>query len=392
MFVSSLLFVFDMMLNVSTTKIFIQTTADKLYVNNTKSYLRSVMKPTQESMTAKTTANDTTTRPTKLPVPPPTNAPTANPTTAPVPLPTKVPTPNPTTAPAPQPTPLPTPNPTTALATPKPPQPPQKVVQKEDNNDNKEKEQTKPPISLTMPSNNTFIPSPGPNATYNWSDVNLSVKGNCGWHKCFFPSRSNDTVGYLVVEGREYKKIEVANDIAQDISQRFGAKHFHLALDMDEVSDEFKNYLNSLVVNPLSVTKGNNEAQRSILYNTHRVAIQKVIVAPEPSFWFAIMNNNYKLSIAYLEDFYAKIPDRNAFAALMYQEYDRLVMILKYKPGLVRDLQGLIDVHGNFYHIDLDGHLHLQNNALEPWEVPRAQNGLLQVIKNLTVGGEVSFR
>ena len=233
------------------------------------------------------------------------------------------------------------------------------------------------------------VPWPGPDSTYDWSDVNLTVKGACGWHKCFFPSVSNSTIGYLVVSSTEYRAMKIADDVARDIHERFGSKHFHLALDRDVVSQEFKDHINSLVVQPNRANAGLDPIP--ILGSKHGVVIQKVILAPEPAFFFAVMSNNYKKSIAQLNDFAPKIPDKQAFGEQLTKEQARLVQVLDYMPGLVRDLQGLIDIHGNFYHIDLDGHVHLQTDPLEHWEVPRAKAGLLQIIANLTVGGSVSF-
>ena len=302
---------------------------------------------------------------------------------------TPSPTNFPTAAPTPSPTIARTPNPTTA-PTPKPIQQEQqeeKVVRRKTT---ETKDQAQSPInnSTKTSNNNSSIPSPGPDSTYDWSDVNLSVIGNCGWHKCFFPSRSNHTVGYLVVSGREHNKLKMSDDVARDLSQRFGAKHFNLALHKDRVSYEFQDYINSIVFNPMLAMRGME--QRPVLSNhTQHIAIQKVIVAPEPSFWFAIMKNNYNLMKTHLNEFYPKILDREAFAEQMYKEYDRLVKILDYKPGFVRDFQGLIDVHGNFYYIDLDGHLHLQSHPIESFEVPNAKRTFLQLIKNFTVGGEM---
>lgn len=183
--------------------------------------------------------------------------------------------------------------------------------------------------------------------------------------------------------------MKIADDVARDIYSRFGSKHFHLALDRDVVSPAFKAHINALVVQP---SRANNGLPiLPILDDMHQVVIQKVVVAPEPTFFFAVMSNNYKTSLRLLNDFAPKIPDKQAYGETLRAEQARLCQVLDYKPGLVRDLQALIDIHGNLYHIDLDGHVHLQAEPLEEWEVPRAKAGLFQVMTNLTVRGTVSF-
>lgn len=232
------------------------------------------------------------------------------------------------------------------------------------------------------------VPSAGPESTYDWTDVNLLVKGACGWNKCFFPSIRNATIGYLIVSDSQYKAMKKADDVARDLHDRFGSKHFHLALDHDTVTKEFKDHINSLVVQPNRANAGLESIP--ILKDHHQVVIQKVLKAPEPAFFFAVMNNNFKKSRAQLNEFAPKIPDKKGFGIQLRKEYKRLVKVLDYMPGFVRDLQALIDIHGNFYHIDLDGHIHLQVDPLLDWEVPRAKRILEQVIANFTVGGEVT--
>lgn len=231
------------------------------------------------------------------------------------------------------------------------------------------------------------VPSTGPESTYDWTDVNLTVKGTCGWNKCFFPSNKNATIGYLIVSDSQYKAMKKADDVARDLHERFGSKHFHLALDHDTVSQAFKDHINSLVVQPNRANAGLENIP--ILSDHRQVVIQKVLKAPEPAFFFGVMNNNFKKSRAQLNEFAPKIPDKNAFGVQLRKEYERLVKVLDYMPGFVRDLQALIDIHGNFYHIDLDGHIHLQTDPLLEWEVPRAKRILDQIIANFTVGGEV---
>ena len=106
MFISSLLLVFDAVLDGSMTKLLTQTTADKLdFNNNTKSNLRPVMAAKED------TGNVTTTQlPTPLPkqnhttTKTPIIAPTSKPTALATPKPTALATPKPTTAPTPNPT------------------------------------------------------------------------------------------------------------------------------------------------------------------------------------------------------------------------------------------------------------------------------------------------
>eukprot|EP00977_Amphora_coffeiformis_P016818 scaffold5323_cov173-Amphora_coffeaeformis.AAC.4 len=140
-----------------------------------------------------------------------------------------------------------------------------------------------------------------------------------------------------------------ATEIVKNLTKKFGAKHFSRELAVDEVLRfEFKSFINRHVRQPHRDMVDKEPVR--ILYPGIGAVIQKVAVAPKPSFFFLNRNSNAMLSMSQLPEFSPKIPDKAAFAEQLDREIERSTRILQYKPELAHDFQGLIDIHGNLYH------------------------------------------
>ena len=216
------------------------------------------------------------------------------------------------------------------------------------NNNTQNDTTSKPRQAATSP------PRPGHQSTYpHWDDVDLTVQGNCGWHKCFFPSRRNATLGYLVTKEKEYLRIQSSLALAPNISDMFGAQHLYLDASLDVVSNEFKDYINSLVVQPSRTL--NKLPIKPILHADQKAAILRVLKAPQPTLFFGATWVNCDVMVKQLHDFTRQVPNATTFAQQVMVEVERMRQVLHYNQIIAHDFQGLIDVHGNFYYVDLEG-------------------------------------
>ena len=62
-----------------------------------------------------------------------------------------------------------------------------------------------------------------------WKDMDLRRDvARCGVEKCFFPSLSNNSVGYLVAGSSMLPVMKEAYDFAQYVQDEFGMRHFNM--------------------------------------------------------------------------------------------------------------------------------------------------------------------
>ena len=196
-------------------------------------------------------------------------------------------------------------------------------------------------------------PSVGNHSTFPyWDDVDLTQVGTCGWKKCFFQSRTNETLGYLVLSEKEIGRTKAAMELARDIHNKFGAKHLELDYTVDTVSDEFKAHINSLRNTP-SLAKQNIKPA-PIVTPDRDVMIIRVIRAPNPSLFFGATWYNCYVLADEMTEFKKQVSDVKAFERNLTPEIERLKKVLKYVPKLGQDFQAIIDANGSFYYIDLE--------------------------------------
>jgi len=203
---------------------------------------------------------------------------------------------------------------------------------------------------------------------FDWSGVNLLAKANCGMAKCFFDSSSDNSdalhgnsssaqrIGYLVASPKHYKSMRRASELAANLTRDFGAQHFYLeAAEMVAVTPALVRQLNSLVHQPLRIIS--NKTTKAI-YNEDEcfIAVQKVLKAPTPALTFGSSATKVESLPTVLPSFRRQIPNMTALAEQLKKERRVIYQALEAVPTLWRDFQGMIDVNGNFFFIDLDGH------------------------------------
>jgi hypothetical protein len=206
--------------------------------------------------------------------------------------------------------------------------------------------------------------------SFHWDDLDLSQKGKCGLAKCFFLSVSNHTEGYLVAGEDEYDGMKRASELAQLLQRECQAKHLYLELAqrVERVTPEFVHRLNSLIDQPCTRLRN---ASLADVFNANEtvLVVQKVLIAPKPSLFFGAGGPNWKLTLAQIEGFRSLIPDMEAFLSQVKLEKERIRDALHKDPTLWHDFQGLVDLQGNFYFIDLDGHYYQRVLSHEKTEI-----------------------
>uniref|UniRef100_A0A6S8MZI5 Uncharacterized protein n=1 Tax=Amphora coffeiformis TaxID=265554 RepID=A0A6S8MZI5_9STRA len=256
----------------------------------------------------------------------------------------------------------------------------------------------KAPAVETTQRSTTLPISPGSRSTFNWTDVDFSKKANCGWHKCFWPSISDNNTGYLVASRTKLYRMKKAVDTVLDLETKYGINHFHKALTKDTVADEFGDFLNSLVHQPARESKG--QAAKPVFVEKHkkstlpdlRLAIETVRMAPDNVLFFGETNSNLLLVIEQLSAFREQIPDKDAYSWMLFQHYKKLKDIFAVKPEIALDFQALVDSEGKLYFIDLDGHVNLERKLRKDQIQCRAKRALdlfIDVMLNLTDTKEI---
>ena len=195
-------------------------------------------------------------------------------------------------------------------------------------------------------------------------DMDLSKQLACGIQKCFVPSISDEKVGYLV-EKAPYEKTRMsqlsqANEVAKWIDRDLReGMHFHLG-------ETFTAHLNKTVVNEIfKLADVATEKQRYNL-ESRTVAVQKMKKAPEDTLIVGCYYWHLKKFVRGKDPFLKKVIDAGNIKEFMeniMMGQSIMEKALKAKPNLVFDFQAMVDLNGNLYFIDLDGHLQVIEEA-----------------------------
>lgn len=223
---------------------------------------------------------------------------------------------------------------------------------------------------------------------FDWNNVNLKDKANCGMVKCFFdatsPSSDDNSqshlVGYLVASQRLYADMRRASELANRLTREYGAQHFYTEhAQLVRVTPALVRTLNDLVDQPLRHIANKTINKSLYVPEEDFVVVQKVRKAPAVTLAFGSSKTKVESLPTLLPDFKPHISDPSAMAKQLAKEREIVLKALVAVPTLWRDFQGMVDVHGNFFFIDLDGHfskkvvserrrLHLIKNRMDKYD------------------------
>ena len=234
------------------------------------------------------------------------------------------------------------------------------VVEIKDNSQVQEKTRR----TETVLKSDAVTQSPSQNHFFDWSDVDLLPRhGDCGEYKCFFKSKSNDKLGYLIGDADDnYDAMVAAVHLAHDLEQRFGAKHLYcndcLPNRVVVSSPILFAQLQAAVHQPLRQL-ANRTATRVFQQSIHEkvtLVIQIVKRAPKPVLTYGCCMGTKPLALQReLPSFAKHIPNMTLFLKNLRADREVVAKALNEHDTLWSDFQGLIDVKGNFWMIDLDG-------------------------------------
>lgn len=228
--------------------------------------------------------------------------------------------------------------------------------------DKTQKATTNQSIAIQTDKKNVTYPSASeqPLDLFNPDDLAGSKRVPCGWHKCFFRSKSNPQVGYLIarsteMSSREKKKrlqsLDLAYQLAKHLEQEYNIRHFLIAPPISLTVDKS---LESRMNNNLkSETNRKNFKKRRFPKGSVAFA-EKVKPAPSHALLIGCKESKLKLFHKVVDKFISRVHDKESFARQLTKSFAELRTVLLHEPCLLYDFQVLIDVKGNLYHLDFD--------------------------------------
>jgi hypothetical protein len=184
-------------------------------------------------------------------------------------------------------------------------------------------------------------------------DLSTGYAQACGIRKCFYASKTNQSVGYLVASKSEYKQMKAAYQLETTLSQDFGTVRLGIG---PPFKAKIANYDVLSILKQYTRQWGYKE-QEQILSSDEKltiVAVQRVWKAPEPSLTVAFTPRKGGSMLQKFPWFVEQISDPKQFYRRFRTEQRRTIQVLSKYSQLLDDFQVMIDSRGNFYHIDLD--------------------------------------
>jgi hypothetical protein len=209
-------------------------------------------------------------------------------------------------------------------------------------------------------------------AAFDWNDVQAvqGVKGKCGADKCFWHSTSDpENVGYLIASAKyHWEPMKKAYDFAVDVLEsKCNAKHLFLEPPQKvKVWHTLVGQLNKLRHNEQgSFVKEKGEEPRKVLErdvfeeDDNFVVVQKVRVAPKPHLMFGFMASKWTMMCEkeiprFRSELLASGFSLSEIETKLEAERRGVECAMQHSDTYWYDLQGLIDIEGNYFHIDID--------------------------------------
>lgn len=184
-------------------------------------------------------------------------------------------------------------------------------------------------------------------------DMDLSTRIDCGTTKCFVPSVSNRDRGYLVqANTTDLGSLNAAFNNAKRIEKEFGGSHFYVdAPFIITLSNQEKEKFNRHAYLTL---RNYHDSQ---FYQSPTVGVQKMIKAPDDTLYMACSWPNVQRFRLELDSFVARVHktgNDKEFLENIEKSHDVAKRVFEAIPYLLLDFQGLFDIKGRLYFIDLD--------------------------------------
>ena len=203
-----------------------------------------------------------------------------------------------------------------------------------------------------------------------WLDMHFGHDTTvCGKNKCYFPSRTNPFVGYLVAANvtKMFHTMTKATVLERDLYEQFGANVLSLPGELPHLID-VSHEMECLLADRARQPARPPHMQQLVFYpnltndpyyratdRPRQVVVHRVVPAPEPYLLLALTKVKLKTFMTYFPPFVQNhVSNKTAFRSNLLRQLKGLPTLVEARPELYPDFQGLIDYNGNFYHMDVD--------------------------------------
>ena len=225
----------------------------------------------------------------------------------------------------------------------------------------------KAPVNLTQI--NELLDYP-PWNDIDWQGVDGKRHAACGQKKCYFTSRTNSTIGYLVANPISFKRMVQSSKVQKDLLEHFDSKVLELRGDAPRLV-KLSPLMACLLFDyayPYDGRLVNKQGFGPHYPEYKEVVVHKVLKAPDPHIMIGTSSQKYKALKNQWGPF-SKEHRVNATAAFLQMrlEFANLDRVFQKYPALYRDFQAIMDVHGNIYHMDVDRMFSERSQGRENW-------------------------
>lgn len=215
-----------------------------------------------------------------------------------------------------------------------------------------------PPVSPSELQSDQSVTGGTPGANASLLDlIDLDERAPCGRHKCFYRSRNNSTLGFLVATRTDVEEIEQGYEYANCLSEKYGVQHF--MNDRPFTSRITKDMASSLN----SVAFSFSPEIRPPTFIKESVVVQEMVSAPTPHMLIGCNKKKRKfIQSSYFDDFVRSVSHKEEFMERFDDGVRSMFDLLRAEPALMADFQVILDTSGGMHYLDFSN-----SNAL--WAV-----------------------
>ena len=182
----------------------------------------------------------------------------------------------------------------------------------------------------------------------------------CGKEKCFFQTKSDPKVAYLVARSSEkenrkerFKSLEEGWQLAEQLRREHHIQHFLLGPPVNvTVSKELASRLNQNLFSEKLQRMDKSDTERFPEGST--AFVQKVETAPEPNIIVGCVESKQDAFKIEFDAFLSSVKNKESFVRKFKENFTKARQLLFVEPCLLKDFQVLVDSKGNVYQLDFD--------------------------------------
>mmetsp|Transcript_19902 Transcript_19902/g.44367 ORF Transcript_19902/g.44367 Transcript_19902/m.44367 type:complete len:377 (+) Transcript_19902:146-1276(+) len=177
--------------------------------------------------------------------------------------------------------------------------------------------------------------------------IDLDERAPCGRHKCFYKSKSNPALGFLVATRTHLEELEQGWEYGNCLTETYGVQHFmndrpftsRITLDM-------ASSLNS-------VAFSFSPEIRPPTFIKESVVVQEMEAAPTPHMLIGCNKKKRKfIQSSYFDEFVRSVPNREEFMQRFDDSVRSMFDLLRAEPALMDDFQVILDTGGGMHYLD----------------------------------------